>query len=103
ERRSDDAVLAPDELRRLVAHVRRDALDLELRRRVVDAQRPLERERGLAAARREADLAFREDIDLPRQRRHLAVERDLPPAIRTRLVHAREELLPSTGVVPHEL
>src|SRR5205807_9316011 len=41
ERRTDDAVLAPDEMRRLVADVRRDALDLELRRRVVDSQRPL--------------------------------------------------------------
>src|SRR5437870_10761158 len=76
---------------------------VQLRPRVLDTQRPLELERRLAAARRESDFAVRKDLVLPRQRRHLAVKRDPPAAIRARLVHAREQLLPPAGVVPHVL
>src|SRR5207253_5635706 len=90
----------PDEVRRLVALVRHRLLQLE--RLAAQAHDPLEPERRLPAARPEPNAVL-DRLVLPRQRRHLAVERDPPPTVGARLVHAREELLPAALVVPEEL
>src|SRR6478672_3007882 len=99
-------MMPPDEMgieRRVVEH---RFLDDEGRLTGAKAEDALEQERRQARSGPEPHAAGApltvEDLVRPRQRRDLAVERDLVAAVAAGGVDAREQLLPAAGVVPHE-